>query len=94
MGGGLGEDSNALQLLCILFHLIITSAPPHTTRHEIPEVGDPWSRALTDSKEITSYMEHQKDTFCIDGKEETQSPRFLTARVGMGLSGKQWGDAL
>ena len=84
-GGWSGEDSSALQLLCVLFRLIITSAPPQTIRHEIPEVGDPWSRALTDSKEITSYMEHQKVTFCNDGKEETQSPRFLTARVGKGL---------
>ena len=84
-GGWFSENSRALQLLCILFHLIITSAPPQIIRHEIPEVGDPRSRALTDSKEITSYVEHQKVTFCNDGKEETQSPRFLTAGMGKGL---------
>ena len=40
------NDSSAFHLLCTLFLLLLTSAPPHITRPQIPEAGDPCPRSF------------------------------------------------
>lgn len=38
------DDSNTSPLLCTVFQLLLLSAPPQIIRHEILEVGGPWTR--------------------------------------------------